>query len=289
MQHTIMNTMRKSLSLFLLIQLSVGISAKAQLSISVDNKAIQIQSEKTAYSFTPSFTILYSAADPGMMMKPVNIKTVSYNVLTWTVKDSSKADFVQKTIGKETAGDGFDDRILRKAAEKRTGTIHNVGESMSVKANNVRHAGDTAFFDFPASSKFILKAYVLKKAKPYPILQYELQPLVQGYFSVGYTGAPALTEEQAMGIWQPLIWQEKRIPENAFLTPAFMATLPTTMVYDGKNTIGVMASPDAIPFQPLPLLVNSQFGISCDQCPKEHTTQCICPNPRRIQIKNEGR
>ena len=152
--------MRKSFSLFLLIQLSVGISAKAQLSISIDNKAIQIQSEKTAYSFTPSFTILYNATDPGMMMKPVNIKTVSYNVLTWTVKDSSKADFVQKTIGKETAGDGFDDRILRKAAEKRTGAIHNVGESTNIQATRVRDAGDTAFFEFPASPKFILKAKI---------------------------------------------------------------------------------------------------------------------------------
>lgn len=209
--------MRKSLSLFLLIQLSVGLSVMAQLSIIVDNKAIQILSGKTYYSFSPSFTVLYNDTDPDMMLKPVNIKTVSYNVLTWKVKDSSKADFVQKTIGKETAGDGFDDRILRKAAEKRTGAIHNVGESTSLSANGLREAGDTTFFEFPASSTFILKAFVLKKAKPYPVLQFELEPLVPGYFSVGYTGAPSLTEENAMGIWQPLIWQEKGFRKKLFL------------------------------------------------------------------------
>ena len=280
-----MNTIRKFLSLFLLIQLSFGISLKAQLSVNIENKSIQIQSGKTYYSFTPTFTVLYNATDPDMMMKPVNIKTVSYNVLTWKVKDSSKADFVQKTIGKETAGDGFDDRILRKAAEKRTGAIHNAGESTNMKANRIHHAGDTTFFDFPASSKFILKAYVLRKEKPYPILQYELQPLVQGYFSVGYTGAPALTVEKAVGIWQPLIWQEKRIPENAFLTPAFMATLPTTMAFDGKNTIGVMASPDAIPFQPLPLLVNSQFGISLINDKKDIQPSVYAPIPGGYKSK----
>ena len=280
-----MKNNRKSFSLLLFVLFFVGISVKAQLFVSVDSKAIQIQSEKTTYSFTPIFTILYSATDPDMMMKPLNIKSLSYNVLTWKVKDSSKADFVQKVIGKETAGDGFDDRILRKAAEKRTGAIHNVGESTSITANNVRQVGDTAFFEFPASSKFIFKAYVLKKAKPYPILQYELQPLVQGYFSVGYTGAPAFTEEKAMGIWQPLIWQEKRIPENAFLTPSFMATLPTTMVYDGKHTIGVMASPDAIPFQPLPLLTNSQFGIGLLNSQKNIQPSVYAPIPGGFKSK----
>ena len=277
--------MRKSFYLFLLIQLSVGISAKGQLSVKIENSTIQIQSGNTNYSFTPTFTVLYNATDPDMMLKPMNIKNLSYNVLTWKVKDSSKADFVQKPIGKETAGDGFDDRILRKAAEKRTGAIHNVGESTSIIANRVRHAGDTTFFEFPASSKFLFKAYVLKKAKPYPILQYELQPLVQGYFSIGYTGAPSLTKENAAGIWQPLIWQEKRIPENAFLTPAFMATLPTTMVFDGKNTIGVMASPDAIPFQPLPVLANSQFGIGLINSQKNIQPSVYAPIPGGYKSK----
>jgi hypothetical protein len=154
-----MKHIEKSFALFLLIHLSVGVSVKAQLAVGIDNNAIQIQSGKGTYSFSPSFTVLYNATDPDMMMKPVNIKTVSYNVLTWKVKDSSKADFVQKTIGKETAGDGFDDRILRKAAEKRTGAIHNVGESTSLTAKGLRQAGDTTFFDFPANTKFILKAF----------------------------------------------------------------------------------------------------------------------------------
>ena len=280
-----MKHIEKSFALFLLIHLSVGVSVKAQLSVGIDNNAIQIQSGKGTYSFSPSFTVLYNATDPDMMMKPLNIKSLSYNVLTWKVKDSSKADFVQKAIGKETAGDGFDDRILRKAAEKRTGAIHNVGESTSLRANGLRQAGDTTFFDFPANTKFTLKAYVLKKARPYPVLQFELEPLVPGFFSVGYTGAPALTEEQAMGIWQPLIWQEKRIPENAFLTPAFMATLPTTMVYDGKNTIGVMASPDAIPFQPLPLLANSQFGIGLLNAQKQIQPSVYAPIPGGFKSK----
>jgi hypothetical protein len=86
-----MKNNRKSFSLLLFVLFFIGISVKAQLSVSINNKAIQIQSEKYTYSFTPSFTILYSATDPGMMMKPLNIKSLSYNVLTWTMSVSRRA------------------------------------------------------------------------------------------------------------------------------------------------------------------------------------------------------
>lgn len=59
-----------------------------------------------------------------------------------------------------------------------------------------------------------------------------------------------------------MIWQEKRVPDASYLTPAFMAPLPTTMVYDGRVTLGVLAAPEHLPFQPLPTLPNSRFGIA---------------------------
>lgn len=276
-------------STFLFMLLFTCLSVQAQLSVRIDKKAITIRSGNAAYTFYPTFTVLYNPTDPGMALKPLNIKNVSYNVLTWKVTDSSKADFIQKGIGNETAGDGFDDRILRKSAERRTATIYNAGGSTSITASETKQVGDTTFFSFPASPKFVFKAYVLQKANPYPILQYELQPLVSGYFSVGYTGAPSFAKEQALGIWQPLIWQEKRLPENAFLTPAYMATLPTTMIFDGKHTIGVMASPSAIPFQPLPLLINSQFGISLLNDKKNVQPSVFAPIPGGYKSKmNKG-
>src|SRR5690606_9966848 len=73
---------------------------------------------------------------------------------------------------------------------------------------------------------------------------------------------PAMKPEVTKEIWQPLVWQEKRFPDNAFLTPSYMSTLPTTLVNDGKNSIGVMALPEFLPFDPLPVFANSQFGIS---------------------------
>ncbi len=110
-------------------------------------------------------------------------------------------------------------------------------------------------------------------------MKYTFKALQPGNYSVGYTGAPALDREKAAAIWQPLIWQEKRIPEAAYCTPAFMATLPATMVYDGVNTIGVLASPEQVPFQPLPVLNNSRFGVSLLNEQKQLQPQLYAPLP----------
>ncbi|SIO51576.1 hypothetical protein [Chitinophaga niabensis] len=245
-------------SLSLLFFSLIGTGTQAQIRLSADKQRIEVKN----YSFTPTFTILYNAVDPAMALKPAGIKKVEYNVLTWKVTDSTKADFQQKKINVSMAGDGFDDKILRSKSEWRTANIFHAGQSTTITANQLEQKGDTLFFHFPANANFELKAYLLINIKPFPVLRYTFSPLKAGYYSIGYTGAPSFSPEKAAAIWQPLIWQEKRIPDAAYLTPAFMATLPTTMVYDGKNTIGVMASPEHIPFQPLPMLPNSQFGIS---------------------------
>ncbi|KAA2243888.1 hypothetical protein F0L74_12395 [Chitinophaga agrisoli] len=231
------------------------------------------------YTFTPSFVVLYNAADPGMALKPAGIKKVAYNVLTWKVTDTSKADFRQQQVSNSVAGDGFDDKILRSKAEARTANIFNAGESISIQANSAEQKQDTLFFHFPANDRFTLSAYVVLSAKPYPVLGYTFTPLQAGYYSIGYTGAPVLSPARAAAIWQPLIWQEKRIPDAAYLTPAFLAPLPTTLVYDGAVTTGALAGPEYIPFQPLPVLANSRFGVALRNKEGQLQPQVYAPIP----------
>lgn len=248
---------RIALILFLLC-----LVAASQAQVTAGRNGVTVRSGGRSYTFAPSFVVLYNAADPAMAMKPAGIKKVSYNVLTWKTTDSAAADFKQKKINATVAGDGFDDRILRGKAELRTANVYHSGTSTKVAATGVREKGDTVFLQFPASDGFRLEAYVLTAAKPYPVLEYRFTPLQSGYYSIGYTGAPAFTKAQTAESWQPLIWTEKRTPESPFLTPSYMATLPTTLVSDGTNTIGVVASSAYIPFQPLPVLGNSQFGVA---------------------------
>ncbi|WP_205509905.1 hypothetical protein [Longitalea arenae] len=232
-----------------------------------------------AYTFLPSFVVLYNAANPDMALKPAGIQKVNYNVLTWKVNDSAKADFKQKKVNASMAGDGFDDRILRAKADWRTANIYNAGERTALTAKEITQKDDTLFFTYPANDRFVLTAMLITSTKPYPLLKYTFKALQPGYYSVGYTGAPVTGRDKAASIWQPLIWQEKRIPDAAYCTPAFMATLPATMVYDGTHTIGVLAAAEELPFQPLPLLNNSRFGVSLLNEEKQLQPQLYAPLP----------
>lgn len=242
------------------------------------NAQKQVQSS-SPYTFTPAFVVLYNNADPAMALKPAGIKKVEYNVLTWKVSDSARADFKQKKVNASMAGDGFDDRILRTKADWRTANIYNAGERTVLQVKEAKRKGDTVFYTYEPNERFTLQAWLITNAKPYPLLKYSFKALQAGYYSVGYTGAPAVEQNKAASIWQPLIWQEKRIPDAAYCTPAFMATLPATLVYDGTNTIGVLASPEQIPFQPLPMLNNSRFGVSLLNEQKLLQPQLYAPLP----------
>lgn len=258
---------------FATLFLFAGMAVQAQV------PDLTLKSGGRQYTFTPSFTVLRNSANPAMALKPAGIKKVEYNVLTWKMQDSSKADFVQKAVNASVGGDGFDDKILRGKTEWRSANIFNAGDRTEMKAISAVTKGDTVFYKYAPNPAFTLTAYVIASAKPYPVLHFTFKPLQNGYYSVGYTGAPAFTAEKAAAIWQPLIWQEKRLPDAAYLTPAFMATLPTTMVNDGFSTIGVLAAPQELPFQPLPTLPNSRFGIALLNRQHQLQPQVYAPIP----------
>jgi hypothetical protein len=238
------------------------LNVMAQPVVTIENNSVIITSANKQYHFVPTFTVLYNQLNPNMALKPAGIKKVSYNVLTWRTNDSLSAEFRQKKVNASVAGDGFDDEILHGIEELRTANVYNSGVGTTITASNLYQQGDTVFFQFPVSERFELSAWLVTTIKPYPELHYFLKPLVNGYFSVGYTGAPAFVKNKVAESWQPLIWTEKRTPDIPYLTPAFMATLPATMLNDGVNTIGILASPRYLPFQPLPILDNSRFGVT---------------------------
>jgi hypothetical protein len=272
--------MRKS---FLIIGLILFLSATG-----FTQKAVEIKAGGKTYSFLPEFTILYAEQDPEIALKPAGIKKVSYNVPTWKTTDSALADFKQKRIGEETAGDGFDDRILRSKNELRTANLFQAGQRSIIKATAAAQKGDSIIFSFPANDQFVFNAWILPNAKPYPVMHFHFVPRKKGFYSIGYTGAPAFDKQHTAESWQSLIWTEKRTPEIPYLTPSFMATLPTTMVNDGSATVAVLASPEYLPFQPLPLMTNSQFGVALLNASGKLQPQVFAPMLGGLNSKMEA-
>ena len=244
------------------------------------------------WTFRAEFTVLVATADPNPAMRPGNIPRVSYNVLTWRAPAAPVAAALRaQQRSNAQGGDGFDDRILRGDTQQRTADVFAAAPAFRVSAQATTRAGNALHFAFTEQETFALTAELTVPAgEAEPVLAFTLTPKTPAWFSVGYTGAPSHGLGELEAVWQPFIWQEKRFPSLSYLTPAFECSLPATFVTvrsrsgndrtretanaasltsgppshlaDGGITVGVVVDADEFPFQPLPLLENSRFGVA---------------------------
>lgn len=215
------------------------------------------------FDFIPEFRILYRINNPDMGHRPANISNVPYNVVTWIAaprKEPKKTD--KKTRDDAQHGDGFDSRILDADVSNRTANIFQSGESVVRTPFKVEQKDSALVFYYTRENGMDFRARLSLPKSGYPKLSFEFKPSREGYYSIGYAGAPSYALEAIKEIWQPLIWQEKRFPDQPYLTLAYRCPLPTALVSSEQGTIGVIADPSEYPFDPLPVAENSRFGIA---------------------------
>lgn len=266
--------MIKYFSLSILCFICLGLSAQVPIKTKVSGTTLTITSKGKSYLFTGEFKVLYSKTDPNMAFRPAGLPGVNHNVITW--KANGKADLKKTKGDKAEAGDGFDDAILKGDQDKRTANLFNATPLINMVPIKAVLKNNVLSFIYADEELFKLSA-TLKTDIKYPEISFELIPKVEGYFSVVYIGAPSYSLSQISEIWQPMIWQEKRFPDNSYLTPSYHCPLPTTFLNDGTNTIGVLADSKYLPFSPLPLLTNSQFGVALRDENGSAKTQIIAP------------
>jgi hypothetical protein len=210
------------------------------------------------YEFKPEFTILYSENDPELAMRPGGIEHVSYNIATWLAQNKEGADLNSMERKVSSSGDGFDDRILKGGVQSRTPNVFNSGIIYDISASDCFTNGDTVHYVFDEHELFDISAFVVLRDRPF--LSFSFEPKKEGFFSIGYTGAPSFQLSEVEEIWQPMLWQEKRFPEKPFTTLAFRSPIPATLVSKGEHTMGVLVASEEFPFDPLPTMENSRFG-----------------------------
>ena len=222
-----------------------------------------------AWTFRPEFTVLVARVDPKLAMRPAGLARVQYNVPTWQAPRAPAGKALQTVRrANEQAGDGFDDRILKGDTRARTPDLFAAADPITLTATRAVRDGATVRYTFPDQPDFALAATLsLPSAEDgaqgaEPALTFTLTPRRPGYFSVGYTGAPILRVGDAAEFFQPFLWHERRFPQASFLTPAFECSLPATFVRRGEDSAGVLADTRELPFDPLPLLENSRFGVA---------------------------
>lgn len=244
---------------FLIFILTAGASLRAG-NWRLDGTTILLSDGKSTLPFVPRFTVIYSPVDPNLSAKPAGIDRVQYNVAVWNA--FGQRDVLEYTQRKDDQfGDGFDDKILNKTAVPVTPNLYGAGEVACFEAVGAIEKKGVVRFKFETSPYGKLEASVSFSGE-YPLLSFEFTPSRAGYYSIGYTGAPVCDRGEVAEVWQPLIWQERRVPSMPYMTLAYRCPVPTTLVTRDGVTVGVVADAAEFPFDPLPTMSNSRFGVA---------------------------
>ncbi|MGB7158891.1 MAG: hypothetical protein WBD40_12535 [Tepidisphaeraceae bacterium] len=231
--------------------------------LSADQTVTLSTTDAASAVFRPTFSVQFTKVDPKVALRPADLAPVKYSVTTWKTSAKTTGDGIGTVNTDVSAGDGFDDSILKGDKEGRVTNLYAAAPVETVTASSAKVEGGEVRFAFPQNRSFALAATLaVPKGTAAPVLSFRFTPKADGYWSVGYTGAAEIAIEDADEIWQPLVWTEKRFPDRSYLTAAFHGPLPGTMVTSKGVTTALIADPKELPFQPLPTFDNSRFGMS---------------------------
>jgi hypothetical protein len=138
--------------------------------------------------------------------------------------------------------------------------FHAPDSMISLVCSDFSLVEDKIVWNFPSQTDFDLMAEVeLGAGTIEPKVTVTMTPKSDGYYSVGFTGAPAISFASVEWVWQPLIWQGKRFPQDSYLTAEFQSPIPGILMGYSLRTVGVTAAAEQMPFR-LPTRENSLFG-----------------------------
>ena len=181
------------------------------------------------FRFRPEFTALVQtgtlAATGGKLPQPV------YNLVGWQLEKGKKI---------------FD--------------VFQIGQSVSLKNPEVVLSRESIRWKFSNEILDLTAHITLPAGKADPVINYTFIAKKAAFYSVAYSGAPAASLEEVVELWQPLIWDGRRLPAQAFLTPDDMCSIPGCLVQTRQGTVGVLADPTQFPFE-MPSALNRRFGV----------------------------
>lgn len=234
---------------------------RGSIEIAEDGTVVFDMGDGVRCAFRPRFVILHSTTDPKLAARPGQLGRVKYNVASWLAARGTGGGLANEDTS-VTAGDGHDERILRGDTGRRTADYFSAASPIEWIAVGVNVKERTVEWQFAPSELGELSATVELSDQGWPALTTRFKATKPGFYSLGYAGAPESDVKLAEEIWQPLIWQGRRIPDRSYLTLAYRCTLPAPMVHRDDVTTAVVVDPRVFPFQPLPDASSSQFGVA---------------------------
>lgn len=214
----------------------------------------------------PEFTIIYTKQNPkkvkryvdhGYIKAPHENEGIRYHVPVWGKPETIKINPNMHIM------DGFNPEIDRQLGEGQTSNMFLAGDTKTIIAEQLIEENGVFKWVFPENEELQLEATVsIEKGDSFPSIKFNFTALKNGYFSVGYSGAPATDIKNVDEIWQAMIWSEKRFPNGPYITESYHSSLPATFITKEMTTYGMIGAPEYVPFMPMPNDKNSQFGMA---------------------------
>lgn len=137
--------------------------------------------------------------------------------------------------------------------------VYRIGEEIVLTEPEITREGDAILWRF-AHEKLDLTATITLPEGESPRIDYKVKTHVAGSFTFAYTGGPAFDLDDVTELWQPLVWDGRRLPESSFLVPDGHCSIPGCLV-ESDGTTGVMADPWQFPYE-IPHGRNRRFGVT---------------------------
>jgi len=243
---------------------SIAFSAsKDDYHIRIGKNNSVIVSKKTIgeYTFTGEFILISSEEDPNLQMK--NFTNYRYFSSSWEVDSLPPEKIIkEKKRDSTSGGDGIDDR-MSDVKNRRTSDLFYAGKNQNIVPIGIEQDGSGIRFIYPKNNGYELNAWIeYPEDGDSPSVKYNFKSKQNGFYSVGYLGAPSFDPKTAEEFWQPMVWQQKRFPEQSYISLAYQCPVPATMVNVEGHTIGLIVPPSQFDFDPLPTQYNNTFGVA---------------------------
>ena len=240
-----------------------------------DDGAVQVTTGKDApVRLTPSFTVLYSASDPGYNRNNSNYLLAPRTSLRWTQYQQPIADLnrwlteemglavvvTEDTRGKRTWNYGSGRLKLAGIYAEGTTNPFLTGERTDLRPREVLRKGRTIYWKFAPAHGFAFAAEVnLPQSQGDPVIIYTLTAARPGYYAVVFTGAPGVDGRKSVVV--PQLASGRGGRQFNHVVAEVTEKLPRAHVSDGRRNFLVVAHPDSVPFtEKLVDFNTSRFG-----------------------------
>jgi len=142
-----------------------------------------------------------------------------------------------------------------------TADVFSLAEPIVLEHPEIERRGASVTWRF-AHEKLDLVAEIVPPSEGAEFrMRYTFTPKVAGTWSVAFAGAPAVPAAEVEELFLPLVWNERRLPEQSFLIPDDHCSIPGALVRTKSGTIGVFAEPGQFPFT-MPNAIERRFGVA---------------------------